>query len=432
MKKLIIIITFLNYIALQAQHKNWSLKECIQYAMENDLVIKETALNQEFHEKGIIGAYGQLIPSASLYADNQYNFGSVIDPTTNSRVSSDIRSNSFNFSTHLELFNWGNFIRIKSAKLQKEKAIYDLEIKKNELIIQIVQMFYQIQFDDEQIKLAQQQLENTRTHLKRIEKEVELGNKAKSDLYELQANETADNQTLLVAVNKYELSKLNLQNLLNLREDVNFIPEETLDPFLVSDSLSDLYQTGLTSRPELKSAEIQLEIKQKSVEEMRSRYLPTINGNYSLSSFYVDLETAAFEDQLKNNRNHFLGLSINIPILNKFQTRTAIQQAKIEFEQTALQNQQQKQAYYKALSEAYLQTQNAYESWLSGEQNVIAQQKSFEKTEKKFRQGMVDAYGYFSAKNSLLSAQTALLQAKYTFHYQNVLLIFYVNNTVLH
>lgn len=430
MKKTLIIFTIINCILLQAQDKSWTLKECIQYAMENDLIIKETALNQEFHQKSVTGAYRQLLPSASLYADNQYNFGSVIDPTTNTRVSSDIRSNSFSFSTQVELFNWGNFVRIKSAKLQTQKAAYDLEIKKNELIIQIVQIFNQIQFDDEQIKLAQQQLENTRIHLKRIEKEVELGNKAKSDLYELKANETADNQTLLTAINKYELSKLNLQNLLNLREDVNFIAEETLEPILVSDSLSDLYQMGLTSRPELKSAEIQQEIKQKSIEEMRSRYLPTINGNYSLSSFYVDMETAAFEDQFKNNKNHFLGVSVNIPVFNKLQTKTAVQQAKIELEQAELQNQQQKQAYYKALSEAYLQTQNAYESWLSSEENVIAQQKSFEKTEEKFRQGMIDAYGYFAAKNSLLSAQTSLLQAKYTFHYQNVLLNFYVVNKI--
>lgn len=431
MKKILTIFTIIYCIFLQAQNKNWTLKECIQYAMENDLVIKETALDQKFHQKSVTGAYGQLLPSASLYADNQYNFGSVIDPTTNSRVSSDIRSNSFSFSTQVELFNWGNFIRIKTAKLQTEKAAYDLEIKKNELIIQIVQMFNQIQFDGEQIKLAQQQLENTQIHLKRIEKEVELGNKAKSDFYELKANETADYQTLLTANNKYELSKLNLQNLLNLREEINFIAEETLDPVLVSDSLSDLYQMGLTSRPELKSAEIQQEIKEKSVEEMRSRNLPIINGNYSLSSFYVDLETAAFEDQFRNNRNHFLGLSINIPVFNKLQNRTAIQQAKIEFEQAELQSQQQKQAYYKALSEAYLQTKNAYQSWVASEQNVISQQRSFEKTEEKFRQGMVDAYGYFAAKNNLLSAQTAFLQSKYTFHYQNVLLNFYVNNEVI-
>lgn len=431
MKKLIILISFFNCLFLQAQHKNWSLKECIKHAMENDLILKETALNQDFYEKGITGAYGKLLPSASLYADNQYNFGSVIDPTTNTRVSSDIRSNSFNFSTQVELFNWGNFVRIKSAKLQKEKAIYDLEIKKNELIIRIVQIFNQIQFDDEQIKLAEQQLENTQIHLKRIEREVELGNKAKSDLYELQANEKTDKQILLTAVNQHGTSKLNLQNLLNLREDVNFKAEETLEPILVVDSISTLYERGLESRPELKSAAIQKKIKEQSIKETRSNYLPTINGNYSLSSFYVDLETAAFEDQFKNNRNHFLGLSVNIPVFNKLQTRTAVQQAKIEFEQAELQSQQQRQAYYKALSEAYLQTQNAYKSWIAGEENVAAEEKSFKKTEEKFRQGMIDAYAYFSAKNNLLGAQTALLQAKYTYHYQHILLNFYVNNQVV-
>src|SRR5690606_38117221 len=129
---------------------------------------------------------------------------------------------------------------------------------------------------------------------------------------------------------------------------------------------------------------------------------------------------ASLSDQIKNNKNHYLGFSINIPIFNKLQTSVAVQQAKIEFEQAQLQNEQQKQAYYKALSEAYTNTLNAFESWQSGEENVQKQEISFAKTEEKFRQGMIDAYGYFAAKNNLLSAQTVLLQAKYTFHYQNI------------
>src|SRR5690606_6752327 len=141
MKKIIFISLIFGNLTLSAQEKSWTLEECIEYALENDLALRETALNQDFYQKEITGAYGNLLPSAGLYADHQYNFGSVINPTTNTRVSSDIRSNSVNFSSNVELFNWGNFVRIKSAKLKKEKAGFDLEIKKNELIIQSVQMF---------------------------------------------------------------------------------------------------------------------------------------------------------------------------------------------------------------------------------------------------------------------------------------------------
>lgn len=431
MKKTILTFLVLGNLILNAQEKSWTLEECIRYALNNDLVLKETALNEDFYQNEITGAYGNLLPNANLYADHQYNFGSVIDPTTNARISSDIRANSFSFSSNVELFNWGNFVKIKSAKLQKEKAIYELEIKKNELIIRIVQAFNQVQYDKEQIELIRQQLENTQLMLNRIETEFNLGNKAKSDLYEIQANKVSEEQMLVTAQNAYKVSKITLLNLLNLKEEVDFLQDENLIADSLHDTLPDLYETGLQSRPEIKAAEIQKEISRKKIEQEKSSYLPRINANYSLSSFYVDTETASLRDQFKNNKNHYLGFSINIPVFNKLQTRTAVQQGKIEWEQANLQSEQQKQAYYNALRDAYTKTQNAFETWQASEKNVEAQKISFARTEEKFRQGMIDAYGYFAAKNNLLSAQTSLLQAKYTFHYQNVLLNFYVTNEVL-
>ncbi len=428
MKKIITIIYIIAGYGLNAQQKTWSLSDCLNYALENDFSIKETVLNSEIAGQQITAAYGNLLPNANLYADNQYNFGSVIDPTTNARMSSDIRSNSFSFSSNVELFNWGNFVRIKSAKLQKEKSKYDLEIRKNELIIKIVQAFYQHQLDKEQLELLENHKANNLLNLKRIETEVELGNKAKSDLYEMQASMADDEQNIVAAQNRVRLSKLSLMNLLHIKDAVEFIQTDTLTKIFPLESIDKLFEAGLQNRPEIKSAEIQAEISEKNIQQEKSRYFPTLNGNYSLSSFYVDIESESLKDQFRNNKNHFLGISLNIPIFNRLQTRTAVQQAKIESEQAKLQNEQQKQAYYQVLSEAYTQTQNAYDAWQSAEKNTAAQQKSFEKTEEKFRQGMIDSYGYFAARNSLLSAETILIQAKYTYEYENNLLNWYVTN----
>ena len=428
MKKIITIIYIIVGYGLNAQQKTWSLNDCLNYALENDFLLKETKLNSEIAGQQITAAYGNLLPNAHLYADHQYNFGSVIDPTTNARVSSDIRSNSFSFSSNISLFNWENFVRIKSAKLQKEKSKYDLEIKKNELIIKIVQAFYQHQMDKEQMELLENHKANNLLNLKRIETEVELGNKAKSDLYEMQASMAGDEQNIVAAQNRVRLSKLSLMNLLHIKDAVEFIQTETLPEIFPLESIDKLFEAGLQNRPEIKAAEIQAEISEKNIQQKKSRYFPTLNGNYSLSSFYVDIESESLKDQFRNNKNHFLGISLNIPIFNRLQTRTAVQQAKIESEQAKLQNEQQKQAYYQVLSEAYTQTQNAYDAWQSAEKNTAAQQKSFEKTEEKFRQGMIDSYGYFAARNSLLSAETTLIQAKYTYEYENNLLNWYVTN----
>jgi outer membrane protein len=428
MKKFILSMAILGSNLTMAQQTIWSLEDCISYALENDYLVKEKALNQEYYQKEIKGSYGNFLPNANLYADHQYNFGSVIDPTTNNRVSSDIQSNSIQFSSQIELFNWGNFIRLKSARLQKEKATYDLEIQKNELIIRIVQAYHQVLFDHEQVELIEKQMVNTDLNLNRIETEFKLGNKPKSDVYEMQAQKSAEEQRLTQAKNALNLSQSNLKNILNWKGELEIEKSESDEFVLIEDSLENLYEQGKDSRPELKSAEIQTEISQQNIRLQKSNYLPKLNGNYALSSFYVDTETASLSDQFKNNTNHFLGISLNVPIFNRLQTQTAVQQAKIQAEQAFLQSEQQKQAYFNALRDAYTKSLNAYDNWQFSEENLKAQKISFVKTEEKFKQGMVDSYGYFAAKNNLLQAETAFLQAKYTFQYENLLLNWYVTN----
>lgn len=431
MNKLFSISIFLFIVgihSIQAQSNSWTLAQCVNYAIDNDLALKEIQLNQDFYQKEITNAYGNLLPNANAYADHQYNFGSVIDPTTNARVSSDIQSNSFSFSSNVELFNWSNFVRIKVAKLQKSKATYEAEIKKNELIIRIVQVFNQIQFDKEQLALIQEQLKNTESNLKRIQIEVELGNKAKSDLYEVLAQKAIEEQALTNAKNAFKNAQTQLLNLLNLREEIDFVQEMNSLQALSEETLTELYEKGIQVRPEIKSAEIQTEIAEKNLAQQRSNYLPKITGNYSLSSFYVDVETSAFKDQIKNNKTHYLGISLSVPIFNRLQTKMAIQQRKIELEQSNLQLEQQKQAYFNALRDAFTKAQNAYDSWQMAEISLEAQNIAFTKNEEKFKQGMIDSYGFFAAKNNLLNAQTNLLQAKYTYLYESILLNWYVTN----
>lgn len=431
MNKLFSISIFLFIVgihSIQAQSNSWTLAQCVNHAIDNDLALKEIQLNQDFYQKEITSTYGNLLPNANAYADHQYNFGSVIDPTTNARVSSDIQSNSFSFSSNVELFNWSNFVRIKVAKLQKSKATYEAEIKKNELIIQIVQVFNQIQFDKEQLALIQEQLKNTESNLKRIQIEVELGNKAKSDLYEVLAQKAIEEQALTNAKNAFKNAQTQLLNLLNLREEIDFVQEMNSLQALSEETLTELYEKGIQVRPEIKSAEIQTEIAEKNLAQQRSNYLPKITGNYSLSSFYVDVETSAFKDQIKNNKTHYLGISLSVPIFNRLQTKMAVQQRKIELEQSNLQLEQQKQAYFNALRDAFTKAQNAYDSWQMAEISLEAQNIAFTKNEEKFKQGMIDSYGFFAAKNNLLNAQTNLLQAKYTYLYESILLNWYVTN----
>ncbi len=429
-RNLYFIILFLTSFNLMAQETEWTLEACIQYMLEQDFSLKEIELNSEIQQQEVIASYGRLLPNASLYADHQYNFGSVIDPSTNARISSDIQSNVLNFSSQLELFNWGNFVRIHSAKLEREKVAYNLEVAKNEAIIQVVKAFMQVQFNQEQVDLLENQLKNTKSTLERMEQEFELGNKSKSDLYELIANKTAEEQQLTLAKNNLKSAKTDLLNLLNIDNEVTFVfHDTTIEPQLMA-SVSELYDEGVKNRPELKAAELEKQLAKKSIQEQRSAFLPRLYADYAFSSFYVDVEKLPLRQQFKNNKTHYIGLSISIPIFNRLQTRTSVQKAKVAHTQSKLKEQQQKQAYYNALREVHTETQNALDTWEAAKKNLAAQEVSFDKTEHKFLLGMIDAYGYFAAKNNFLSAQTDVLQAKYTYQYQNVLLNFYVTNEI--
>ncbi len=297
-------------------------------------------------------------------------------------------------------------------------------------MIQVVQAFYQLQFSKEQLELIESQIENTFTHLSRIEEEVDLGNKSESDLLEMKANLTSDFQRKTNAESTYQQAYLTLQNLLNRKDSSNYLFENESLVSQPSEPLQNLYEQGLPERPEIKLSKKDEEIAQKQIDEQKSLYYPTLSASYSLSSFYTDSRIGAFTDQISDNRSHFVRLSLNIPIFNKLQTKKTVEQSKIELERSQLQVKQYEQEYYNLLSEAYLKTTNSYNLWQSSENNHQAHQLSFEKTDDKFEFGMINIYEYLTAKNNLLQVESDNLIAKYTFYLNSVLLNWYSNGNL--
>ncbi|MBA5629229.1 TolC family protein [Moheibacter lacus] len=424
MNKLTIIFLFY-CIVVAGQEQSFTLEQAINYAWENNLTIKDQQLQEQISAKEVEKTRSNLLPTLGISAGQNFEFGSVINPATNSRETLDIQSSNIALSSNVDLFNWQNFERIKIAKLEKEKVRYNIKITKNDILIQVVQAFYQLQFSKEQLKLVESQIENTKTHLSRIEEEVDLGNKSESDLLEMKANLTSDYQRKTNAESVCQQAYLSLQNLLNRKDSSNYLFENELLVSQPSEEIQNLYENGLSTRPEIKLAQKDEEIAQKQIDEQKSLYYPTLSAGYSLSSFYTDSRVGAFSDQIADNRSHFIRLSLNIPIFNKLQTKKSVEQSKIELERSQLQIRQYEQEYYNLLSEAYLKTNNSYNQWQSSETNLNAHQLSFEKTNDKFEFGMINIYEYLTAKNNLLQVESDNLIAKYTFYMNSVLLNWY-------
>ena len=418
------ILFYLQSFFVFAQKDFFTLDQAVNYSWENSISLKDQKLQNEFSKIEIEKNKANFLPALGFSSSYNFQSGSIIDPATNSRNTLNIQSGNFALTTSVDLFNWQTVIRLKLSKLENEKLKYQSEIIKQNLYIQIVQAFYQLQFNKEQVKLIENQIQNTLIHLDRIQEEVRYGNKSESDLLEMKANLSNSNKQKVDASSNYKLAYLTLQNILNKKDSTDYIfdNEQLFDK---TEELDQLYQKGLENRPNIVQSKIDEQIAQKNIEQQKNGYLPNLGANYSFSSFYTDSNKNPFSNQINDNKSHYVGISLNIPIFNKLQTQKSIEQSKIELERSQLKTHQLKQEYYNLMSDLYLKTNNSLEQWEASEKNLKDSQLSFEKVDDKFKFGLITIYEYLNSKNNLLQIETNNLIAKYSFYLNSNMLNFY-------
>lgn len=409
---------------LFAQKDYLSLEQAVNYAWENNLSLKDQNLQSEISKIEIEKSKSNFLPTLGFSSSYNFQSGSIIDPSTNTRNTLNVQSGNFALTTTVDLLNWQTIIRLKLTQLENDKLKYQSEIIKQNLYIQIVQSFYQLQFNKEQEKLIENQIKNTLTHLDRIHEEVKYGNKSESDLLEMKANLSSSYKQQVDASSNYKLAYLTLQNLLNKKDSTDYIFEDS-QLFDNNKNLDQLYQKGVENRPNIIQSKIDEQIAQKNIEQQKSAYLPNLSASYSFSSFYTDSNRNPFSNQLNDNKSHYVGISLNFPIFNKLQTQKSIEQSKIELERSLLKTHQLEQEYYNLMSDLYLKTNNSLDKWEASEKNLKDYQLSFKKIEDKFKFGLITIYEYLNSKNNLLQIETNNLIDKYSFYLNSNMLNYY-------
>lgn len=418
---LFLLITSINSIA---QVQSFLLEDAVNYAWENSTLLKDKSLQNEVSKIDIEKSKSRFLPTLSFSSSYNFQSGSIIDPATNNRNTLNIQSGNFALTTSVDLFNWQTIVLLKLSKLENEKLKYQAEIIKQNLYIQIVQAFYQLQFNKEQEKLIKNQIQNTLIHLDRIQEEVNYGNKSESDLLEMKANLSNFNKQKVDASSNCKLAYLTLQNILNKKDSTDYILENN-QLFDKNEDLDQLYQKGLENRPDIVQSKIDQQIAQKNIEQQKSGYLPNLSANYSFSSFYTDSNKNPFSNQINNNKSHYVGVSLNFPVFNKLQTQKSIEQSQIEFERSKLKTQQLEREYYNLMSDLYLKTNNSFKQWEASENNLKDYKLSFEKIEDKFKFGLITIYEYLNSKNNLLQIESNNLISKYSFYLNYNMLNYY-------
>ncbi len=452
--------------------KVWTLEDCINYALTNNLDIKNQILTVETNKKQLVQSALNLLPNLNLGATNYWNWGQTIDQYTNTFATSTVRSNNFTIGTNVTLFNGlTKFNTVKQNQINILASNYDLDVMRDNISVAVAGYYLDILLNAELLDVARAQLDVTKDQVSRIQKKVEAGSAAKGDLLNIQAQSSSEEVLVVTAENALTISSLTLQQLIDLPVTRDFrVEKPDLKPVEAPKELmtpEQIYGYAELSRPEIKSAELRVKSSEKSVAIARGYLYPSLNfsGTWgtgysgaakeldpgitpqvSLSpypegltqygdtvypfSYTYGTRVKSFKDQWNANDNKSIGFDLRIPIFNGWQVRTSIAQAKIKMDQAEVALSQQKRNLRKNIEQAYADAVAALKKYNSATAQVTAQEESFKYTQQKFDVGLMTAFDFNTSKKDLIKSQSDLLQAKYDFIFKTTILNFYMGRPI--
>jgi outer membrane protein len=443
-KKLILLFSFFLLIFLNGARaqKVWSLEDCIMYAFDNNISIKQQVLSTEYNENLLQQSKVSQAPNLNAGASYGYSFGRALDETTYEfKDNQTIMSNNVNLTSSVTLFN-GLQQRntIEQNKYNLLASMKDLDKLKNDISLFLASGYLQILFNRELLQVAINQHELTLQQVERTGKLVEAGSLARGSLLEIQAQAASEELNVINAQNQLDISYLNLTQMLDLDSVGDFkieIPEfgdVASDPITVTVDM--VYRDALNVLPQVQSAELQLKSAYEGLSIAQGMRSPELNINaqwrtgYSDARQKLDLDNLELVDmpyweQMDGNQNTTVFLGLSIPIFNGWMIKTNISNARLNVLNTELELETTKMDLYKSIQQAFADATAARKKYLATEEALEAMEESFKYTEEKFEVGLVNTVDYNTEKNRLTTTQSDLLQAKYDYIFKMKVLDFY-------
>lgn len=427
MLKILVFILTLLLSALNAQTQ-WNLNQCLDYIVKNHPDIQQTALDTKKINAKILESKGSLLPDLNAGINHNYSLGSTINPSTNAREALNVMNDRFYINSNIEIFNWRNFLNIQLSNLEKESFKYRLEARKNELKLLFIQQYFIYQNAKAWTNVLHNQLSGIDEQIQRTEKEVEIGIRPKSDIYDIKANLGIIKESWLSARNSEDLAKIELLKTLNIRSDsIDFIESEKIHAQI---DILDL-ETYVQNHAIIKKLDKELLISDKNIESIKSQRLPTISGQFQWSSFYSQVlntknATTDFGKQIDQNRNIFMGIGLNIPIFNRFRIKTQTTLAEAEKEYITIEKQKTENELFSELNKIVSSYRNAIEKYELVQANYENQKLSFERSVEKYNEGLMNAYTFFIVRNNWQNANFNLIQSRNHVRMQEELLKVFV------
>lgn len=427
------IIFHFSFSPVSAQ-KQWSLRECCDYAVEHNISIKQQQNRCRQQELQLSTAKNSRLPDLSGSVGQNFSFGRGLT-YENTYTNTNTSSTSFGLSTSVPIFTGFQIPnQIKLAKLNLEGATADLEKAKNDIRMQVAQAFVEILYDMEIADVAHRQIEIDSAQVARLQAFVDNGKASEAELSQQKA--TLANSKLIAtqADNNYRLAILTLTQLLELSTPEGFAilrpTQEELDAISQMGTLGPdaIYAEALGVKPEILSEQLKLKGSEHSIKIAQAANYPTLSFGAGLGTNYYTTsgyKADKFSKQLENNFSQYISLNLNIPIFNRFQTRNNIRSARIDYETQQLQLDNTKKTLYKEIQQVYYNALNAQSKELSSQEAVQSSKDAFALMQAKYENGKATITEFNESKNNYLKAESDLVQARYENLYQHALLDFY-------
>ena len=417
---------FLLSLSTECAAKQWSLRDCIDYALANNIQLQKAKIKEYSALEDVKQSQAALLPSLNLSTSQNVNYtpwpqqgrATVSDGYVQSSVDKVYYNGSYSLSGNWTVWN-GNKNRnnVKLNKVAAEQARLDSATTANSVLEQIAQLYVQILYSNEAIAVTKESLKTSQTNEQRGKTMVEVGKMSKADLAQLTAQRAQDEYAIVEAESNLRNYKRQLKELLQITSDEEFdvaVPSTTDDMALEAvPALNDVYTASLEQRPEIKNAKLGIESSDLGIKVAKAGRMPTVSLNASVTTSTSSMSDNAWGTQMKNNFSLGGGVTVSIPLFDNRQTKTAVNKAKLQKQSYLLDLQDKQTTLYSTIENYWLQAVTNQNKFKAARVSTESAQASYELLSEQFKQGLKNTVELMTGKTNLLQAQQNELQSKY-------------------
>jgi outer membrane protein len=427
----------------QVQKTTWSLEECLKYATENNINVKQAEFNQQISKNTYLQSKLNLLPTVSANASYSFNFGYSINPTTYTYVKQNSQIFSPSGQANLILFSGLQQINtIKKDKFDLLAYSSDYLNTINSTALNVTNLFLQIVLNQELVKAAEKQVNISQSQLDITKAKIKAGTMAEASVYDFEAQLARDQATLINQKNVQDIAMLALQIALQLPDQQKFevtVPEINIGSVMNFDKVSphDIFQYALQNQPSIKAAQARVQSALYSIKVAKGSLSPTFSVSYNVRDNYFDKATTlftnipvSFHDQFNQNLSNGITFNASIPIFTGWQKMTAIANAKLQYKIQELNVENANNALRKDVYQAFANAKGYAESYVANLKALESQRMAYDIAQKRFNAGLATTYEMEQSRDNLARTESNAIQAKYNYIFSVKVLDFYQGKTI--